>query len=386
MKSQKPRSTRSSPPRARSSCLDVAGAAAAQVRHGHDGRPRHRRPARARARRHGDDSQRGDRPVWTAMAGSNGRFSVPMLPPGVYVVEVQLDGFSTWRAEGLVLQVGQDRQTRRAAGRRRRPRDDHREPSRARGDDRRRRRPVGATRFETLPLNGRNFLELALLVPGNAPTPIFDPDQDEQRAASSSAGQIGRGSNVTIDGQDNNDDVVGGPLLNLPIDAVQEFQIATNRFGAELGRSASLGHQRRHALGRQHAHGIGVDLRARRRLAGAAGHARQQRPARRRSTGSRCRAPSAARSKPDASSASARASSATRTAPCSSARATPRRRRSRVASRRRRSTTGSGRCASMSAAAASRFMARYAGEQANDTAASARRSRHRIRHAAAGQR
>ena len=175
--------------------------------------------------------------TWTETTGSDGRFTIPMLPPGTYSAEVMLSGFTPWRAESLVLQVGQTRElsVRLSVGGVQEAvvvREAGRTASTAVDD------VLDAKTIESLPLNGRNFLELALLMPGNSPTPVFDPTKTNS-VLISSAGQLGRGGSVTIDGQDNDDDVVGGPLLNLPIDAVQEFQIATNRFGADLGRTAS---------------------------------------------------------------------------------------------------------------------------------------------------
>src|SRR5690606_13089843 len=176
----------------------------------------------------------------TAAAAEDGTFVVPNLPPSPYHVVVTAPGFADATWDEVILEVGQTVilpvtlslsaiQETVVVGAARASVDTTRSVVDA---------VIPSTAIERLPLNGRNFLELALLVPGNAPAPNFDPTKSNT-VTISSAGQLGRGGNVTIDGADNNDDVVGGPLQNVTQESVQEFQIATNRFTAETGRSAS---------------------------------------------------------------------------------------------------------------------------------------------------
>lgn len=177
----------------------------------------------------------------TAETNDEGLFTITNLPPDDYEVKVRASGFRERVYASVTLEVGQSLSldTMLAVGGA-----DlgdlsttaeieliNRSTSVVDG-------VVSRRAIENLPLNGRNFLELALLIPGNSPAPNFDPTKTNT-VLISSAGQLGRGGNVTVDGADNNDDVVGGSLINISQEAVQEFQIATNRFSAELGRSGS---------------------------------------------------------------------------------------------------------------------------------------------------
>jgi Carboxypeptidase regulatory-like domain len=176
----------------------------------------------------------------TLATSGEGTFSFTDLDAGLYEISVKgTEGFSSYE-QSVQVEVGQQLQipVHLKVG----PSETRIEVSSAASQIQTETSVVGGVieskQIENLPLNGRNYLELALLVPGNAPAPNFDPTK-QHTVVISSAGQVGRGGNVTIDGADNNDDAVGGSLVNIPEDAVQEFQIATNRFSAALGRSGS---------------------------------------------------------------------------------------------------------------------------------------------------
>ena len=95
---------------------------------------------------------------------------------------------------------------------------------------------ITPSEVEELPLAGRDAANLAYLVPGVKAADSYDPTKNRY-AILSINGSDGRNVNTTVNGVDNKDNTVGGAVMQLPLEAVQEFQISTQRFSAENGRS-----------------------------------------------------------------------------------------------------------------------------------------------------
>jgi hypothetical protein len=91
-----------------------------------------------------------------------------------------------------------------------------------------------------IPLNGRNFLELAQLLPGmtdGAPGNSIVRDRQDG-AALTSNGQRAEGNNYLLDGTDNNAALFGVAVVTPSVDAIQEFKVQTSTYSAEYGRAA----------------------------------------------------------------------------------------------------------------------------------------------------
>src|SRR5215472_5120966 len=95
---------------------------------------------------------------------------------------------------------------------------------------------ITPSEVQNLPMVGQDAANLAYLAPGVKQTDSYDPTKNRY-AILSVNGDGGRNVNVTVNGVDNKDNTVGGPVMQLHLEAVEEFHISTQRFSAENGRS-----------------------------------------------------------------------------------------------------------------------------------------------------
>jgi hypothetical protein len=177
----------------------------------------------------------------TATTDSDGQYHITALPPAAYDVSVAHAGFQTSLQKGVIVNVGETMTL-----------DFHlkvstvseqvevtTEPPLVETEKSAQSNVISQQYIQDLPINRRDYLTFTLLAPAVSDSTRMAGDQDFRvkqtpQSGLSFYGSNGRGNSVTVDGGENNDDA-GGVRLNLPQEAVQEFQINRSNYGADLG-------------------------------------------------------------------------------------------------------------------------------------------------------
>ena len=176
----------------------------------------------------------------TTVSDENGLFRLLLLPVGVYDVTADLSGFNSRKLPELIVNVGQTvtlRVQMAVSGVAETVNVSGGTPTIEMG-----RSQVSSTITESsvqnLPVNGRNFIDFALLTPGVT--------RDVRSGDISFAGQRGTLNSLVVDGADNNNTFFGQTVgrtgsgrapYQFSQDAVKEFQVNSNSFSAEYGRA-----------------------------------------------------------------------------------------------------------------------------------------------------
>ncbi len=180
----------------------------------------------------------------TAVSAADGSYRFAALPVGSYEIQVQQAGFQSAVRSGLQMTVGREAVVDFAlqiGAVEQRVEVTAEAPlvnttSGALGG------LVDSSEMSELPLNGRNFAELALLQPGVQRSRVFSTGGDNRMTVYSSSGAPLSSNQTTIDGGRVNTmrststatSVSGG---SLGVDGIQEFKLVTNAMSAEYGMS-----------------------------------------------------------------------------------------------------------------------------------------------------
>ena len=161
-------------------------------------------------------------------SSSAGSFSTGPIVPGNYAVRVEAPSFKTYQTTVVAqvgqittanakLEVGSSSTVIEVTGT---AISVNTEQSQLSGD-------LTASQIENLPINGRNFLDLAQLEPGVQIQDggNFDPTKIGFSSISF-GGKFGRSARISVDGVDVSDENVGTTTTGIPAGAIQEFQLA----------------------------------------------------------------------------------------------------------------------------------------------------------------
>lgn len=177
----------------------------------------------------------------TGLTDDEGRYRIPLLPPGTYEVRFELPGFATRVVRGARITVGQHAdlnvQLDIAATETEIIVDG--QPELVEREKTVQASAILEDQIDALPINGRDYLNFTLLAPGTSGQNSLVTFSAPQTPSSglSFAGQDPRSNSVSIDGVDNMDAISGGVRSTMSQEAIQEFQISQNSYSAEYGRA-----------------------------------------------------------------------------------------------------------------------------------------------------
>ena len=174
-------------------------------------------------------------------ANSSGAFTSGALNPGIYKVQVSAQGFSSV-VESITVQVGntatfnpklQVGQTSQIVEVEASDLQVNTEQASVQG-------VLTASQIENLPVNGRNFLDLAQLEPGVQiqDGTNFDPTKVGYSSISF-GGRFGRSARIEVDGVDVSDETVGTTTQDIPASAIQEFQLSQSKLDLSTDLTSS---------------------------------------------------------------------------------------------------------------------------------------------------